>query len=493
MAIGETLLKITDYPFSYSFAFLLMKATDIAPFSDEAVPYLLVAGIGATFLAIVDPFGKGMKGYMWLFSYINFKRFGSEQKVLENWNEIKGSFNTNSIEVEKDKIVSIIYFLLVMILLMYFILDDDFFSTHFKKFYEDNLDCIELCNQLNTFFGVLIVSLIVSSFGGFRAAYIIDRSRTVATYLKCVNSPHVLNETKDGLSGYIKIGDWETAKKWREKIEDDYINENGLNEQRQKKFSEHISKILTTLYRGISSDKHPTDNEFDIMHQLQNFEFHEKLWFHMFTDKEHRLFYYEFWRYISLEKELDKIRDDLEPTIQSECETLIEKLKAKPGFSSDSASIQNVETTERYHSNSFSESLRKFILEDEINIKKLEHDQLTNIVLSAGGVAILNDKNTEEFVGYLTEIKNRHQQTGVKAQEKIRELVELRILLAKKIERLAMDSEVLGSPLNGFCDSCLNESFRNINFIKQNKSWLKRIDLNLFKYEARNYFDLVNY
>jgi len=335
--------------------------------------------------------------------------------------------------------------------------------------------------------------MIVAGIIAWNGSSIYPKARSVSTYLLAINSTFVTKTSVEALSRFIENGDWKTAEYWTNIIENEYVNEEGLKEQRQKKFSEHISKILTVLYSSISADKGPTANEYDIMYQLQSFEFHEKLWLHMFTDKEHRLFYYEFLRYISLGKKLDEIRESLKLQIESECDTLIDKLKTKSGFSSDGAAITNAETTERYQTNSFHESLRKFVMEDEINIKKLEHDQLTNIVLSAGGVAVLNEENTEEFVGQLTEIKGRYQQTGEEVQEKIKELVELRILLAKKIEKLATDSEVLGSPLNGFCDSCLNESFRNSNFIEQNQSWLKRIDLNLFKYKTKNYFDLDNY
>ena len=58
---------------------------------------------------------------------------------------------------------------------------------------------------------------------------------------------------------------------------------------------------------------------------------------------------------------------------------------------------------------------------------------------------------------------------------------------------IAVNSSVLGSPLIGFCDSCLNESFKTKNFVMENQNYLNEIDWDLLNY-ARNYhFDEKNY
>lgn len=106
MAIGETLLKITDYPFTYSIAFLLMRLNEVEFFSIEATPYLLGAGFGATVFAIVDPIGRGVKEYIKLVVKSNFRKKRQTEIILHSWDDVKGAFHTRVLSLKNPKYIA---------------------------------------------------------------------------------------------------------------------------------------------------------------------------------------------------------------------------------------------------------------------------------------------------------------------------------------------------------------------------------------------------
>ena len=61
MAAGETLLKITDFPFSYSFMAIILSSIGSDFQGANLFIYLSVAGSLGTFFAIIDPVGKALR------------------------------------------------------------------------------------------------------------------------------------------------------------------------------------------------------------------------------------------------------------------------------------------------------------------------------------------------------------------------------------------------------------------------------------------------
>ncbi|MGI0023258.1 MAG: hypothetical protein ACRD9Q_10415, partial [Nitrososphaeraceae archaeon] len=77
MAIGETLLKITDYPFVYSLALIHLHFSGISPLSPDGIIFLAVAGFAGTVLTIIDPVGRGFKLYTIGIEKASFKYYNS--------------------------------------------------------------------------------------------------------------------------------------------------------------------------------------------------------------------------------------------------------------------------------------------------------------------------------------------------------------------------------------------------------------------------------
>jgi hypothetical protein len=59
--VVSNLLKLTDYPFSFSFIGLLLSFGGVGnPWQNQSliVPFVTLAGLFATGLSVTDPFGK---------------------------------------------------------------------------------------------------------------------------------------------------------------------------------------------------------------------------------------------------------------------------------------------------------------------------------------------------------------------------------------------------------------------------------------------------
>ncbi len=126
MVTGETLLKISNYPFVYSLFFLFSPIDENSTIF-SVLPILSVVTIIGTFLIGVDPMGRIIK-------FLVKTRSKKLHNVKEiEWRYVQSAYNTNTINVEKDKILNMIYFAFVIIIfLVMMYLSEDFtdrFST----------------------------------------------------------------------------------------------------------------------------------------------------------------------------------------------------------------------------------------------------------------------------------------------------------------------------------------------------------------------------
>jgi len=95
MAAGETLLKITDIPFSYSLLAIIMGVMGVKFQGVNIVLLIATAGVLGTFLAVTDPIGRLFKSNL---------KHGIRQlrKESENKNDIKWDFSINAIKTRSN-------------------------------------------------------------------------------------------------------------------------------------------------------------------------------------------------------------------------------------------------------------------------------------------------------------------------------------------------------------------------------------------------------
>ena len=113
MTTGETLLKITDIPFSYSLLAIVMGVMGVRFEGVNLAILIGTAGVLGTFLAVTDPVGRLLQSTL--------KRGIhqlSEKSELEDdvkWNFATSAIKTRAIGIEIDKFVSMFYLGLILL------------------------------------------------------------------------------------------------------------------------------------------------------------------------------------------------------------------------------------------------------------------------------------------------------------------------------------------------------------------------------------------
>ena len=141
----ENIIKLTDYPFSYSLIALLTLILTSSKFvipSDFPFlwPFIVIIGTSGTLLSIIDPLGKLIR--FWLNPYkkhLDAKEkaaredhMTSKQGGTQKWRETESKskvINTNWISYEIDKNVSSIYFSIIVVLIIFVFNDAKLYSN----------------------------------------------------------------------------------------------------------------------------------------------------------------------------------------------------------------------------------------------------------------------------------------------------------------------------------------------------------------------------
>ena len=216
------------YPFSYSLIGLL---TTIAGFdiSQHHLIFLGVAGGVGTFLTIIDPFGWIVKETI--------------QRKLKNSNDhdVKSlgyekeyaiqAINTKSIGVEIDKIIGILYFAVTATIFIVAILFSQEFDNHFIISDKNN----------NTTCDAKCVRTLVGSFGGGFTTILIlvgtsrwkelfDKVSIAGMHQLAISNEYAVTNSVENMTKAIDQNDWQTAKKWGEKIREEIKYKKGKRE-----------------------------------------------------------------------------------------------------------------------------------------------------------------------------------------------------------------------------------------------------------------------
>lgn len=298
MTVGETLLKITDYPFSFSITFLILRAEGIKDiFSDQTAIILLIAGFIGTSLTILDPIGRIAKHYfLWIakLEYLEPEKQSTFEKIVAkysknfaiqltgllnkfskndvevipedfkkiDWTYIRSAFHTKAIELEKDKIVSTYYFLITLAVAVFVIKYSGIFADHFPNSLTQSglcgVDCAKSITEASIWFLMLCVSVVLIING----TRFFNKLLIVATYLSSLGLKEVPRESTESVYQFIEIGDWQTAEYWRRQIQDDIRYKRGMRDLVIKSSEEVYDPLYTefvrleTVFQKIELEKH---------------------------------------------------------------------------------------------------------------------------------------------------------------------------------------------------------------------------------------------
>lgn len=243
MTVGETLLKITDYPFVYSLTLIIVGFNGIDPISKDAYPYLAAAGFIGTFIAILDPFGKLIKYSIMYLQKLSIWIYGNSEN--ESWSSLQSAYHTRPIEIEKDKLVSMFYFLIVVSVVNGLLNSTTSFNQHFAFIINLNPHCNADCQKTFSTLILLTIQGVIIFVMGWNGKKLTKKVTVVSTYLSSINSPKVQAQSIENISQFIDSGDWKTAEFWQTKIREDVKYNKGQKDLILKS----IEKIYRPLYR----------------------------------------------------------------------------------------------------------------------------------------------------------------------------------------------------------------------------------------------------
>ena len=246
MCVYRTLLKITDYPFIYSILIIYSIYSGNTMSDLISIPILFITGTIATFFAILDPVGLGIKrliihliGNKTAYcNYINIKsKYYKKIKhrdisfkhtiksPLEQYQMngepidpyyMEHAVHTKSIEAEKDKIVSSIYFLFVLISFIAFYLSPEF--TNFVNVFEDKPICTSVCasHYIPIFIIVVFALVLIKIIAELRE--IMERTLTTGIYAYAVAKLPMPDIRVENLRTLIESSSWKLAEVWRDRF-----------------------------------------------------------------------------------------------------------------------------------------------------------------------------------------------------------------------------------------------------------------------------------
>jgi hypothetical protein len=255
MAAGETLLKITDIPFSYSLLAIIMGVMGVN-FEGVNIAILIgTAGALGTFLAVTDPIGRLLQST--LKRGIRQLREKSELKDDVKWNFATNAIKTRAIGIEIDKFVSMFYLGFILLVFSSSVTYFPDFSEHLQLYGDgEKIICSSGCAG--------IVGVIFSGIAGFFLVLVGIKSwrelknNTVVAGIhhSGISSEYVTTTTIENMSRSIEQNDWQTASEWAKIIETEIKTEKG-----KKDFNiESIREVYRPLYEESISIQATAEN-----------------------------------------------------------------------------------------------------------------------------------------------------------------------------------------------------------------------------------------
>lgn len=243
MTAGETLLKITDIPFSYSLMAIITGVIGVNLDGEKIIILIGAAGALGTFLAVTDPIGRLLKSN--LVKGINEIRKKDDSKQSKKWDFTVKAVKTRAIGVEIDKLVSMAYIVIVLGVFSTAISQYESFAESLQLFDDDNqvlcdIFCIQGLGVISAFIGVFFVALV----GVITWRDLKNHVITAGIHHIGISSEYVTSPTIEHMSRAIEQNDWQTASEWAKIIETEIKTEKG-----KKDFNiESVRQFYRPLY-----------------------------------------------------------------------------------------------------------------------------------------------------------------------------------------------------------------------------------------------------
>ncbi|MGI0072742.1 MAG: hypothetical protein ACREA3_02885 [Nitrosotalea sp.] len=258
MTAGETLLKISDFPFAYSFIAIILGTVNLDFRNENVVMFVSAAGAFGTFLSITDPLGRLLK--FWMKQDIDrfIKKSTMDSNSVVKLESAKQGIETRAIGIEIDKFVSVGYF--VIILLMYntlFVYSETFTENLILKDRTGkiicDINCIRGPGDIISFIAVIIVIIVVTRNWKKLKKNVV----TSGIHQIGISSKDVTRSTIENMSRAIEQNDWATAEKWGVVVEEEIQTQKGRKETNLKL----VDAVYAPLYQEMSAIETASSND----------------------------------------------------------------------------------------------------------------------------------------------------------------------------------------------------------------------------------------
>lgn len=220
MAAGETLLKITDYPFAYSFVALLSGLAGYS-ISGNHLLFFGLAGAFGTLLAFTDPIGLLIKGQQKDY----FKGKPNQYHCIN-------ALSKRAVGIEVDKIVGIIYFgITAGVFILALIFSSSFVNSLQITEKDKSVICDTFCIKEFGISGAGIALGLSIVFGLLRWVRDLPHKIMIAgTHQLAINNEFPVTNSVENMTNAIEQNDWITASEWGNKILEEIQYKRGKRE-----------------------------------------------------------------------------------------------------------------------------------------------------------------------------------------------------------------------------------------------------------------------
>ncbi|MCA9827121.1 MAG: hypothetical protein KC444_01835 [Nitrosopumilus sp.] len=517
MTIGDTLLKITDYPFAYSLMAILFASNGLELLSKDSLVFLGIAGAIGTILTIIDPVGFIIMRYMKWVEKIAFFFFSNpnaqetrtfrllqkinpklkeQSRICKNWEEVENAFHTKSIELEKEKIVSSYYFL-ILIVFTYIMIGHFGAIENNSNYWAIQKICDVSCVKDYSSITLIIISVILVIIISLNAGKIFKKVRTVSTYLMGINHPVVTKTSIENLSRFIESGDWKTAEYWRNIVETEFLNEQGLVEERGEKLKNHMNALIgqfkqhknyidennnRSLINSLTNRK-TSSKEVLTIDMLCTFSNYKNLLEHFYTDTS-LMRYNKIYKVLELDEKFKNSLNDTNAKINEGVENILKKLSEYSSDVSNAISKNggpwiNLKLLIE-HLECFVQTTNKDIIPISENpdyhlfqVRIFDHREYEGYGQDV--IAELYQSDAEILTKELHELSNKIRNENSVFTTTWLELRKAEEDLKQMINELLLSYELMTIPIRGSCNYCRNEEFWSKTSIVNDENKVKEI------------------